>query len=186
LRPIAASVRYEARSFPLAVRITLHDVGWAGAQWTTRKTRGLPAFGWIALGPLPADNPRGLVSIETAFGPTPSIGTILARLRSAPQEATYGRARRISLAGFRGWELDGRVVSTSRHAIVPFSPRREGSPPPDAHVVDRGESFRVVVLDVRGTRVVLFLESVKLRPKEYQAFLSRAGRVLDESLEFPG
>lgn len=113
LRPIAASVRYEARSFPLAVRITLHDSGWAGAQWTARNTRGLPAFGWIALAQLPTDSPRGMISMESAFGPTPSVETILARLRSARQEATYGRTRRVSLAGFVGWEMDGRVARGS-------------------------------------------------------------------------
>jgi hypothetical protein len=186
MRPIAASVRYEARSFPVAVRITLHDSGWAGAQWTARTTHGLPACGWIALAQLPTDSPRGMISMETAFGPTPSVGTILARLWSARQEATYGRARRISLAGFVGWEMDGRVARGSQHVIAPFSPRGTRGTPPDAHVLGGGERFRVVVLDVRGTRVVLVLQSVKLPPKEYRAFLARAGRVLDESLEFPG
>lgn len=186
MRPIAASVRYEARSFPVAVRITLRDSGWAGAQWTARTTRGLPACGWIALAQLPTDSPRGMISMETAFAPTPSVGTILARLRSARREATYGRTRRISLAGFVGWEMDGRVAGGSQHVIEPFSPRGTRGTPPDAHVLGGGERFRVVVLDVRGTRVVLVLQSVKLPPKEYRAFLARASRVLDESLEFPG
>ena len=124
--------------------------------------------------------------METAFGRTPSVGTILARLRSARQEATYGRTRRISLAGFVGWQMDGRVARGSKHVIVPFSGRGTRGTPPDAHVLGGGERFRVVVLDVRGRSVVLVLQSVKLPPKDYRAFLARAGRVLAESLEFPG
>jgi hypothetical protein len=100
--------------------------------------------------------------------------------------AFTGKARRVSLAGFPGAELDGRVSGSSSQIFVPFSAERDGRTPPDMHVVDRGESFRIVVLDVRGKRVVLFLESVKLGPNEFQAFLSKANRLLDESLAFPG
>jgi hypothetical protein len=124
--------------------------------------------------------------MESAFEPTPSVATILARLRSAGREAIYGKARRVSLAGFPGWAIDGSVVGRFGHVFVPFSPRNEGAMPPDAHVLAAGESFRVIVLDVRGTRVVLFLESVRLRPKDFQAFLSTAEQVLAESIEFPG
>jgi hypothetical protein len=130
MRPIAASVRYEARSFPVAVRITLHDSGWAGAQWTARNTHGLPACGWIALAQLPTDSPRGMISMETAFGPTPSVGTILARLRSARREATYGRTRRISLAGFVGWEMDGSHPTPTHHHNPPNTPTPTPPTPP--------------------------------------------------------
>jgi hypothetical protein len=49
-----------------------------------------------------------------------------------------------------------------------------------------GERFRLVILDVRATRVVLFLESVRLRPTEFRGFLATADRVRGESTEFPG
>jgi len=37
-------------------------------------------------------------------------------------------------------------------------------------MVGSGERFRLIVLDVRGKSVVLFLESVKLRPQAFHAF----------------
>jgi hypothetical protein len=186
MRPLAATVRYEATSFPLAVRVIPPNGEWAGAQWRTGSSHGQRTFGWIAFGQLPQDHPRGLISIETAFGPTPSVAAILRRLRSAGNVAFTGKPRRVSLAGFPGWELDGRVSGSSSQIFVPFSAKRDGPTPPDTHILDRGESFRIVVLDVRGKRVVLFLESVKLGPNEFQAFLSKANRLLDESLAFPG
>jgi len=53
-------------------------------------------------------------------------------------------------------------------------------------MVGSGERFRVIVLDVRGKSVVLFLESLKLRPQAFHAFTTMADRIVDESLEFPG
>jgi hypothetical protein len=82
--------------------------------------------------------------------------------------------------------LDGKVIGSRSQTFVPFSPERDGRTPPDMHILAPGESFRIIVLDVRGTRVVLFLESVKLGPKEFQAFLTKADHLLDQSLDFPG
>ena len=178
-------MRYEARAFPIAIRITPPDGTWAGAQWITRNSNGRPAFGWVALGQLPVDAPRGMITIETAFGQTPSVATIVARLRSAEREAIYGKTTTVSLAGFPGWQIDGRMVGTFGHVFTPFSPESHGAAPPDSYTLDSGERFRLIVLDVRGTRVVLFLESAKLPPKEFPAFLAAANRIV-ESLEFPG
>ncbi len=181
-RPIAAGVRYEARSFPLDVRVRPPDDAWAGAQWKT-SSHGKPAFGWIALGRLPAGNPRGLITVETGFAPTPSPAATLARLRSAGPEVTFGRTTRVTLAGYAGWQLAGRV-SGHGAVLVPFSPKTAGGRPPDSHSIAGGEVFRVIVLDVRGKSVVLYLESFRLPPKQFPAFLAAAGRIL-RSLEFP-
>ena len=126
-----------------------------------------------------------MITIETAFGPTPSVAAILARIRSAGREAIYGNTTRVSLAGFPGWQIDGRTVGASGHLFIPFSPQSRRDTPPDSYALDRGERFRLIVLDVRGTRVVLFLESAKLPAKEFPAFLVTADRILG-SLEFPG
>ena len=184
-RPVAAGVRYEARAFPIAIRITPPDGTWGGAQWRTGSSNGRPAFGWVALGRLPINHPRGVITIETAFGPTPSVAAILARIRSAGLAAIYGPTKPVSLAGFPGWQIDGRMVGTSGHLFIPFSPRSRGTTPPDSYALDSGERFRLIVLDVRGTRVVLFLESAELPAKEFPAFLTTADRILG-SLEFPG
>jgi hypothetical protein len=185
VRPIIAGVSYQARSFPLPLRIKPPDGTWAGAQWTTANAHGQPAFGWASLGRLPVDNPRGLIAIETAFGPTPSVGAIVARLRSAGGEAIYGPTTRVSLAGYSGSQVDGTVIGRFGHAFVPFSPESRGAIPADSYRLDRGEKFRIIVLDVRGTRVVLFVESFKLPQREFPSFLSAANQILG-SLEFPG
>src|SRR4029079_19522756 len=97
----------------------------------------------------------------------------------------YEKTRRGALAGFPGWQVDGRVVGSSGHVFVPFTPSG-GERAPDAYLVGSGERFRVIVLDVRGKSVVLFLESLKLRPQAFHAFTTMADRIVDESLEFPG
>jgi len=186
MQPLASAVRYEARSFPIGVRITLPAGEWAGAQWTTRSSHGQPAFGWLAIGQLPLNNPRGLLTMETAFGPTPSAPTILGRLRSGRAEAVFEKTRRVALAGFPGWLVEGRVVGSSGHGFVPFTPGSGGERAPGAFMVGSGERFRVIVLDVRGKSVVLFLESLKLRPQAFHAFTTMADRIVADSLEFPG
>jgi hypothetical protein len=123
--------------------------------------------------------------METAFGPTPSVAAILARLRSAGGGATYGKTTRVTVAGFPGWQIDGKVIGRFGHVFVPFSPRTHQASPPDSYQLDNGEMFRIIVLDVRGTRVVLFLESFKLPAKQFPAFLTAANQIL-ESLEFSG
>ena len=135
--------------------------------------------------PAPEDHPRGVITIEAAFGPTPSAAAILARIRSRDVKRSMGLRRAVSLAGFPGWQIDGRMVGPSGHLFTPFSPRSRRVTPPDSYALDSGERFRLIVLDVRGTRVVLFLESAKLPAKEFPAFLATANRILG-SLEFPG
>jgi hypothetical protein len=183
-RPIMAGVTYEASSFPLAFRITPPDDTWAGAQWQTR-SHGRPAFGWVSVGRLHAGNPRGLIAIEAAFGRTPSVPAVLARLRSAGAGVTYGKTTHATIAGYPGWQIEGKVFGSFGHVFVPFSPRTAGVSPPDSYKLDRGERFRIIVLDVRGESVVLFLTSFGLPAKEFPALLIAADQILG-SLEFPG
>ena len=155
---LKAAVRYQASTFPIALRVTSPDRSWAGAQWKT-SSNGKPAFGWAEIGQGPVDKqPRGLVQIVTAFGPTPPVAAILARLRSAGGGATFGRTTRTTLAGFPGWQIDGRVFGRFGHQFVPFSPKTGGAAPADHYRLDQGEVFRLIVLDVRGKRIVLSFE----------------------------
>ena len=48
-----------------------------------------------------------------------------------------------------------------------------------------GDVFRVIVLDVRGKTVVVFVENAALPEERFPAFLEQATRLL-ESLRFPG
>ena len=98
---------------------------------------------------------------------------------------TYGRTTRATVAGFPGWQVDGNVFGRFGHVFVPFSHKTAGASPPDSYKLDKGERFRIIVLDVRGKSVVLFLESLKLPADQFPAFLTAANQIL-ESLEFPG
>jgi hypothetical protein len=68
--------------------------------------------------------------------------------------------------------------------FVPFSPKTGGASPPDHYRLDKGEVFRVIVLDVRGKRVVLSFENFALPAEQFPTFLSSANRLL-KTLEFP-
>jgi hypothetical protein len=188
LTPLHARVAYAASSFPIPLRITAPDATWSGSQWKTT-ARGRPAFGWIALGHLPpganpAAPPQGAFLVETAFGPTPSVASILARLRSAGGGANVGPTKRVTLAGFPGWQIDGNVYGRFGHTFVPFSPRTGGASPADAFRLDPGEAFRITVVDVRGRRVVVAASSVALDADRFASFLTAADRVL-ATLRFP-
>ena len=70
------------------------------------------------------------------------------------------------------------------HYFVPFSPRhKSASYFPDEYPV-YGQAFRVIVLDVRGKTVVIYIENVALAVDQYPAFLTKATRVLG-ALRFP-
>ena len=178
LTTLRAGVTYQASSFPLAFRITPTDKTWAGTQWKT-SSRGRPAFGWAAFGQGPTDKPPlGLVEIETAYGPTPTVATILSRLRTAGGGATFGPTSRITLAGLPAWQIDGRVFGRFGHVFVPFTPKTGGASPPDSYKLSPGEAFRLVVLGVKGKRVVLIFDSAALSADQFPTFLDSASTLL--------
>jgi hypothetical protein len=188
LTTLHARTTYSASSFPIPLRITAPDATWSGSQWKTT-TRGKPAFGWIAIGHVPpgasaAAPPLGAFLVETEFGPTPSVAAILTRLRSAGGGANFGPTKRVTLAGFAAWQIDGNVYGRFGHTFVPFSPRTGGASPADAFRLDPGEAFRITVLDVRGKRVVVAVSSVALPAGRFATFLPAANRIL-ATLRFP-
>jgi len=174
---------YAARTFPIRIAVTPPDSSWAGAQYTLN-SRGRPAFGWVVLGHPGPKGPLGEIDVETAFDGTPSVAAIVARLRSAGGGATYGPTRHVTVAGRRAWQIDGRAFGRFGHVFVPFTPKTGGASPPDNLRIDQGERFRLIVLDVRGKRVVIFLVSFALPPDQFPAFLDSA-RPLLASLRFP-
>ena len=178
LTALRAGATYQASAFPLALRVTAPDDTWAGTQWTT-SSRGRRAFGWVAFGRgQPNKPPLGLVEIETAFGTTPTVSTILGRLRTAGGGATFGATARVTVAGRPAWQIDGRVYGRFGHAFVPFTPKTGGASPPDTYKLSPGEAFRLVVADVKGKRVVLIFDSAALPADQFPTFLDSAGRLL--------
>jgi hypothetical protein len=181
---LAAGTTYQASAFPIALRVTPPGTGWGGGQWKTT-THGKPAFGWVGFTRGPVDKPPlGVVEIETAFGATPSMATILARFRSAGGGATFGKTMRATLAGFPASQIDGLVFGRFGHVFVPFTPKTGGASPPDAERLESKEAFRLIVADVRGRRVVAILDSAALPADQFPMFLGSAAKLL-ASLKLP-
>ncbi|HEX9549415.1 MAG TPA: hypothetical protein VF942_18885 [Acidimicrobiales bacterium] len=186
LTGLHSGVTYQASEFPVALRMTAPDASWSGAQWKSQSDRyggGPPFYGWASVGQGSFGLPRGLLLIMTAYARTPSVASTVAGLRTRGVGATYQATSPVKLAGFSGLEFDGQVVAT-RHTFVPFSPRSHGAKYfPDAYFMNQGEAFRIIVLNVRGKTVVVFLDSV-LSADQFPAFLIKADRIL-KSLRFP-
>ena len=178
LTGLRAGATYEASAFPISLQFTAPEAMWGGAQWTT-SSHGHPAFGWVAFGQGPTNKPpRGVVEIETAYGKTPSVTSILRRLRTAGGGATFGATTRVRLAGVEAWQVDGRVYGRFGHVFVPFTAKTGGASPPDNYKLSPGEAFRLDVLDVRGKRVVMISDSAALPADQFPTFLDSAGRLL--------
>jgi hypothetical protein len=177
--PLTASTTYAAGLFPLALRLTTPGGSWLGGQGQSFQTQAQPpVFGWIELLSSPAGRPRGAIFAVTAYGRTPSVAATVNGLRSRGAGAAYKPATSVRLAGFSGTEFDGTVVGES-HVFVPFSPPAHVATfYPDAFKLDRGEVFRVVVLDVEGKTVVFFVENAALPGEQFPAFLNSANRIL--------
>ena len=68
--------------------------------------------------------------------------------------------------------------------FIPFSAASHAAKYyPDEYPV-YGDAFRVLVLDVRGKTVVVYIENVALPPAQFPAFLTKAEQIL-RSLRFP-
>ncbi len=183
---LGSGIAYQANAFPIGLRVTPPDGSWAGSQWTTT-ANGKATFGWAAVGhggTSPTTAPRGVITILTAFGPTPKVSTTIARLRAGGSGTTFQEPSPVTVAGYSGTRLDGNVWGKWGHTFVPFSLKTHGASPSDSWHTDKGEAFRFIVLDVRGKTVVVFLESFGLSADQFPGFLASAGRLL-ASLQFP-
>ena len=191
LTALGSGVTYQASHFPLGLRVTPPDGSWSGAQWRTT-IRGKPAFGWAEFGQGPATAPpRGIVQLETAYGPTPSVTATIARLQRGGSHlpasnvggTTFKAVAPVRLAGYTGRQFDGAVWGIYGHTFVPVSATTGGASPADAYHLDKGESFRLVALNVNGKTVVLLYDNVALPAERFPAFIASANRLL-RSLTF--
>jgi hypothetical protein len=193
---LSAGVTYEAKSqFPIALRLTPPDGSWSGAQWKTARLTGgrggAPFYGWAAVQQgSPKLPPEGIVVIMTAYAATPSVAATVSGLRTRGHGATYQPTSAVKVGGFSGIQFDGQVET--KHIFVPFSPPSNGGGAypgkADAYEVahnEPGGSFRVIVLNVRGKTVVVFLDSAALPTGQFSAFLTKAEQML-KTLRFAG
>jgi len=206
LTPLRAGVTYRASQFPQALRVTPPSRSCTGAQWKANnfppdeiKRRHLkcstspavcrpPYFGWVAIGKggaSPAPAPRALILIMAGYDRTPSVAVTVANLRTRGTGATYDPTTTVKVAGFSGTEFDGRLVGP-KHVFVPFSPPSHAAGGnSDAIETDGvGHAFRLIVLNVRGHTVVVFIGSLVMSADQFATFLPEADGIL-KSLRFP-
>jgi hypothetical protein len=193
--PLRAGASYGASLFPIGIRVRVKGGGWSGVQWKSGSVYfhggGPPNYGWVHLlrGPA-AGIPQGLVSIMTAYGKTPAVAATVHVLRTRGRGAAYGEAVPVTLAGFPGIRFDGRVTGRKNfdhvgHVFVPFSPPSGAARYyPDEYPV-YGDVFRVIVLDVRGRAVVIYVENAGLPASRFSAFLAKGETIL-RTVRFPG
>ena len=188
LTQLRAEGTYKASQFPLPLTLTRPGAGWAGAQWKSARLGwrggGGPFFGWVAIGQRGGavqNVPRGLVLIMTAYAQTPSVATTVARLRRRGLWASYETTSPAKVAGFAGVQFDGQVAAGRIHVFAPFSDTNHFE---DAFLIGGSELFRVIVLNVRGKAVVVYIDSAALAADQFPAFLAKANRTL-ASLRFP-
>jgi len=192
---------YQATKLPLPFRVTV-GAGWAGAQWKANvwspyeiERRHLrcpracqpPYFGWAALGKggtSPSTPPRALILVMAGFSPTPSPAATLETLRTRGGGTSIGDTSTTTIGGFPGVQFDGEVTGL-RHVFVPFSPRtHKATAFPDAIETHAGDMFRVIVANVRGKAVVVFVWSGAANADAFPAFLDTATAVLG-TVRFP-
>ena len=182
---LAAKTVYQASSFPLRLRVTAPDATWAGTQWTT-SSHGKKTFAWAAIGhggTTPTTPPKGVITIITPIGPTPSVSATVARIHQGGSGITFQKTSSAKVAGYTGMQFDGNVWGVFGHSFVPFTPKTRGASPSDSWHTDKDEAFRFIVLGVKGKTVVVFEESFGLAADQFPTFLMDANRVL-ASLRF--
>jgi hypothetical protein len=195
--PLQAGVTYQASKFPIALRLTPPDGSWSGGQWKTASAGCAasgggfggypPYYGWVAVGHgAGASPPRGSIVISTSYGQTPSAATAVTRLRNGlpRNEVTYKPLTRVRLADFYGYQFDGQIVG-EHHIFLPFTkPGGAAGGGPDAIELEAGWVFRIIVLNVRGKTLVIYIANVALAANQFPAFLTKANRIL-RTLAFP-
>ena len=192
---------YQASSFPIPIRLRVPDDTWGGGQYQSGRFRFVqlhhmrpdgapPMHGW------------GFVTIETGTGPTAPVESIVRRLHATPHiEAGPITAARVT--GFPGKRFDATIVGTDRAkprgiSLAPFTPnhhcgfctRTMRGETQDHKWAALGQVFRIIVLNVRGKTVVIYVESgfanqPDFPPKEnFPTFLPYARQMLS-TLTFP-
>jgi hypothetical protein len=152
---LAPHVPYQASLFVPHVRITAPAAGWRGHQWVDH------AYDWFNV-----FRTTGGIVVVSAPSSTQSAATTLHLLETERADGTAVGITvqpqvAVTVGGFRGWRFDGVATGQYGHTFVPFSghSRAARESAGDKRHYDHGKAFRIIVLDVRGKAVVLFLDS---------------------------
>ena len=111
-------------------------------------------------------------------------GVANARARRKLRRRDADETRRYS-----GEQFDGRITGAKNadhigHYFIPFSAKSHAAKYyPDEYGV-YGDAFRVIVVNVRGHTVVIYIDSARLPADQFTTFLDQAALIL-ASLRFP-
>jgi hypothetical protein len=192
---LKAGTTYGASQFPISIRVTPPDGTWWSAQWKSGDKYfaggAPPNYGWVHLAKTtgPTTPPSGMISITAAFAHTPSVTATVNVLRTRGRGAAYDATVPTKLAGYSGVQFDGRItgghnVDHIGHVFIPFSPRSHAAKYYADEYGVYGDVFRVIVLNVRGNTVVVYIENARLPAERFAAFLADAAKIL-ATLRFP-
>jgi hypothetical protein len=205
---VQRGIAYQANEFPIAFRLRPPDDHWGGVQYKSGTFRFVQA-NHLRTGSLPLHG-VGYITIEAGIGSTPSAAMALRNLRATPH-VDEGQTKSVRVAGFAGKEFDATIVGTDSPPIcktircakgvslAPFTINRHcgfcthtmHGQTEDVKFAGTGQRFRIIVIDVRGKTVVIYLESIfaaqrRLPPaKIFPTFLPYAQEML-ANVAFPG
>ncbi len=195
LTPLHAATTYQASLFPIPLHVRVPTPGWSGVQWKSGsdyfRGGGPPNYGWV--------HSRPRIHDRAGAGPDLNHDRLHPHSLGHPngERAAHARPRcnlRPDLTGDRRrlpWDPVRRpdhrrqeLRSHRAHHFIPFSPVSHAAKYyPDEYPV-YGDIFRVIVLNVRGKTVVVYIENVALPPQEFPTFLTKSEQMLG-SLRFP-
>ena len=189
---LTAGTTYKASDFPIPMRVTAPDGTWGGAQWKAdssfqhKKSTVAPFYGWVTFEQHDTNAAQGAITIMTPYtGPTPSVATMIAGLRTRGKGATYGATSPVKLGGFSGVQFDGKIIG-KEHVFIPFSPKSTIAKwYPDNYGMGQDEVFRIISLNVRGKTIVIYVENAQLPADQFPDFLVAANTLL-KTLVFSG
>ena len=192
---LKAATSYGASKFPAQLRVTPPDRTWWGAEWKSGSTYfaggAPPNFGWVHLArtAAPTAPPHGIITIMAGYAKTPSVAATVNVLRTRGKGASYEEPIPVKLGGYTGEQFDGQITGGKNfdhigHFFIPWSPRSGAAKYYADEYGVYGDVFRVIVLDVRGHTVIIYIENAALPAGQFPAFLDQSTKILG-SLHFP-
>ena len=195
---------YRASLFPLAINLRPTDKLWEGDQYLRASGlhEGTPRkgakFAFVDLLHKYAKNAqgkvsnwgRGVITFEAGFAPTGSVQTTMNRLRARLGDfQTVTAVKPSRVAGYSGLTYDARLKGgSSYHRFVPFSSSDGSQATTDSIKVEanagKGQAIRIIVLNVRGRTVAIYLRSETAPTDKFPVFLGFANRLLSRMI-FP-
>lgn len=192
---LSAQTTYRASQFPIEFRVTPPDGTWWSAQWKSGSNYfaggAPPNFGWVHLAKTtgPTTPPAGMISIMAAYAHAPSVVATVQTLRTRGHGASYDAVSPAKIAGYSGEQFDGHITGAKNadhigHYFIPFSAKSHAAKYYADEYGVYGDVFRVIVLDVRGHTVVIYIDSGRLPAVQFATFLNQAKLIL-ATVRFP-